>query len=111
MHQTDQETIKQLRAELSELKFQLGTAAAICDLRKLKAIHARAVSEDMSVEDWLRDVVSIFLDKDVCAVFLDKKLYDELCKLGQARNISIDQLMTRSNTTEVLIGLIENGRL
>lgn len=111
LHEADQLRILELQSRVEELKAQLETLQTVFSVSELKAIRSRAKSEGLSVDAWLQDVVVAALDKDIRAVYIDKRVYDRLLDLAESRNIDIDTLLTRSGTTEFLLSAIQSGRL
>lgn len=111
LHEANQETISRLEGELQELKEQFEALRSIFSLFELASIRERAESEGVSVDVWLKDIIVCSLNKDVRAVYLDRRVYDKLCRLAEARNIDIDTLLTRSGVTEFFLNAIQSGRL
>lgn len=111
LHEEDQQTIAKLKDDRDALASQLQTLKTIFSISELESIKARAEAEKVSAEVWLKDIIVTALNKDVKAVFLDKRAYDALAKLAKSRNIDMDTLMTRSGVTDFILNALQHGRL
>jgi len=111
LYEKSQQQIRDLENERAELQSQVEVVASVLEVSQLQAVDERAAADGVSVDVWLKDIIMTAIDKDVRAVYLDKRAYDGLRKLAESRNIDIDLLMTRSGVTDFILSAIQNGRL